>query len=324
MLRKCTAIVAVLVLVLSGCGDSSDDQAVVELPPAGTSRISALESFRSDGSLYSITSYSYGETGLLVMIEDWHALDGVKGGDVLRTETRRYDSYGRVLDITTRKPTGGVSLKATYGTDGRLATTTKRSDGLVTVMRFTWEGDRMTQVFAKATQTFDDGGSLTSENFASISYGADGKIASIEWEVSCVGNDDMCNAYYGWRADGQLEQLRTLPDGELQYHDLHYNDQGRLVEMLARAPMWPDYSTLSRFKYDNRGRPVLIETGFSNTPPGLPAEDFYAYRILRIRWEDLPCQPVFEPQTPPTIDLGIGAASPIGTTLLCSNQLSPG
>jgi len=84
MLSRCSAMAAVLVSLLSGCGGSTDDQTIVELPPAGTSRISAVEYSRQ------IDRYAYGETGLLLATRTWEVRDGVQIGEPYQTVSRTY------------------------------------------------------------------------------------------------------------------------------------------------------------------------------------------------------------------------------------------
>lgn len=309
-LRTCAALLPWLALALTGCVDSDGDvqPLAVELPPAGTSRIVALEfDTGADGDVDRIVRYTYGATGLLVSEETWNAVDGVMVGDPVQTVTRTHDAQGRVLTITTRSEAGERILTATYGADGRLAETTTRwgSGSVGPVTRYAWEAARMTQVVVESRL----GG------VGKLSYGADGRVARIDWDY---GRGDGDAQSYAWRADGQLGSASYSESvGRLVAYVLTYDDHGRIVDWLRTDDGIDDERR--RFAHDTRGRPVKVE--IDSEPDMVSDYVFAADTIVHIRWQNLPCQPTYEPQVLPTLDLEVtGAASAIGATLVCSDR----
>lgn len=292
-----------LVLVLAGCGGRGDDPqwVVVDLPAASTSRIAAIEyDDGADGRVDRVVRHTYGDTGLLTKIETWAAVDGMPSGDPVEAITRTYDAHGRILTIASATSTS--TLEVTYGADGRLATTSTRSAPSFTYVRwFKWDADQMKQVA-------DDSGVI-----GNLSYDALGRVIKIEWERG----DDVDVETYGWTADGQLESYTyNAAVGWLMIYTLSYDSEGRIVDWLSNDD-GVRYD-MRRFEYDDRRRPVKVEID-----PGHDPADNYPFRVghvIHIKWEDLPCQPTYEPEPPPTLDLAVtSAASPIGATLVCAN-----
>lgn len=300
-----------LAMVLAGCGDGGPQTVAIEPLPAATSRIQALEfDDDADGDADRIVRFAYDETGHLVVKSTWNAVDGIDAGEPIETVTRTYDSYGRVLTITTAGQ-GAYAYKevltANYGADGRLSTTTRhwsnREWGNSTgteVMRFAWNAQRMTEAVVEGAQPL----------LGRLRYGTDGRIAMIGW-------DDGRQVSYGWRDDGQLDHF-SASDGELTLtYTLTYDGKGRLADWQVSDEGW--LSAWRRFEYDASDRPAQVEV--DNAPDNTTEYVFMVDAIVRVTWEGLPCQPVYEPQVPPTLDLFVtGAASAIGATLVCSNR----
>lgn len=308
-LRAYRAALPWLALTLAGCWYSDDDPSptVVELPPAGSSRIDALEfDDGADGRVDRIVRYTYGETGLLVKSETWNAVDGATVGNPVQTVTRTHDAHGRVLGITTRSGADEQVRTVTYGVDGRLATTTWRSGTSSQQMRFIWEDGQMTRVIVEGTQA----------GLGRLSYGADGRIERIEWDYD--RRDGLDVESYTWRADGQLANASYSESvGRLVIYGLTYDDRGRIVDWLRTDDGIEDVRR--RFGYDTRGRPVRVDIDVG--PDMVSDPVFAADTTIHIRWEDQPCQPNYEPEVPPTLDLQVtSAASAIGASLVCSSR----
>lgn len=302
---------AAIVLAQSGCGGGSDppppDTAVVELPPAGTSRV-ALREYDADldGVIDQTIRYVYDGHGWLVRMDYYLPVGGVPAMEPVQTISREHDEHGRVLRIRLQSATYTQVLEATYGLDGRVASTTlTRTGSEPLVTRYTWDGARMTGYVVDGRSPAD----------STLSYGADGRVAAVT-QVRAQGTDVW---RYAWREDGQLASASSSEAvGRLVLYQLLYDVQGHLLEVQKTDDGFGD--GWRRFGYDVRGRQVLVEIG---QPPDYfdNGVEFVLQSRWRTVWEDLPCQPVYEPAALPLTDLEMtGGASAIGATLGCSSQ----
>lgn len=289
---------AVLALLLSACGGGDEQVSPAVLPPlpAGTSRIHAVELDTDlDGNADQVVLYSYDDSGRLVAEVTSSVAHGAPVGDPQETVTRTYDADGRVVGIDTRGGPVDSSLRATYGVDGHLASTTLRRNAFQTVSRFTWTADRMTGVAAE--------GEPWRSGVAKLGYDPGGRVNSIIWDA---GPQYSRSETYDWRPDGQLRSMTYADFDYVTSTYFDYDSLGRLVQIRS----FDDGYEIGpvRLRHDVHGRPVRIENYL---------EDQVLVVTRRIVWEEKPCQPVYEPEVVPTVDPTTGMASPVGATLVC-------
>lgn len=289
----------------AGCGGHADvADSPLPLPAAGRSRWAALEAVDlATGQVLSITRYTYDASGLRSGESTWVTAGGVPTGRPDRVQTWTYDEAHRMRVHTDVDATSERRVDATYGSDGLLASVTRTvgtGPEVTTLVR--WSGLRMV-----GTET--PGSTIPSEQ---AFYGADGRIARIERRARGVEVPDVDT--YAWRPDGQIASARFVDIGhgvELRYD---YDAAGRMVGSTATDDGVVDAAR--RYAYDDRGRVRLVELDterwYGDEAP------FVARFAYRIRWQDGPCQPTYEPAIPPSLDRDRTLlASADGTSLGC-------
>jgi hypothetical protein len=232
-------------------------------------------------------------------------VDGVPSAQPSASITREHDEHGRLLRVTTRRGDVRTVLDAAYGLDGRLeSTSTTGADGRPAVTTFTWQGDRLTGYTGSAETT-------------RVVYDGEGRPAVL-WHRSAL-SAIQDKSIFRWRDDGQLGSSLIRVDMRPVSLVRNFNSSGQLVELKSYDDgFWDRWH---RFQYDARGRVEYLIVGVVPDIGTPDPEVFYVGTRYRLVWEDAPCQPVYEPAPPPSIDIELtGAASPLGATLVCSDR----
>jgi hypothetical protein len=298
-------------VVLAGCWDDDDPvqpepPVVRELPPAGTSRIALIERDDDlDGQPEERTRYGYDDRGWPLSMQVFPVYGGVEE-PVPDLEVRReYDASGRLSKLTREGPSLDTNaVEATYGPTGYLESTTASAPGFSVVTRYRWDGDRLT-----GCEIAD-----SPPESCMVSQDAGGRVASVE---HLRAGELVQRDQYVWRDDGSLASAKNdYIEADVLDTSLSYDANGRLTELRRTSDGFP--KLWLRYLFDDRGRPVTVERGElpSYFDDGTPFVVTSRYRIV---WEDQPCQPVYELQVPPSVDLSVtGRASAAGATLLCA------
>lgn len=300
-----------VVAALAACAGGDDaapppGQAVVELPPAGTSRIAAIERDDDlDGQPDGVRRHLFDATGRLARLVEVDIVGGVEEPTPALEVTREHDADGWLVKVTREGPALDTNAsEAGYGPSRRLEQITESGPGFSTVTTLRWEGERLAGCDSAGPPPYS----------CAIFQDADGRVARIEYRQNAqlVRQDTFV-----WRPDGLLAGSSVDFVGRgIEAAALRYDADGRLAELRHTRDGVP--RLWLRYLHDERGRPVTVERG--ELPAGFGDGTPFAVKgSYRIVWEAQPCQPVYEIQLPPSIDLGVtGMASAAGATLVCA------
>lgn len=252
------------------------------LPPAGSSRWAAIEGDSyADGTIDSVTRYSYDDQGRRVAERSYAVVDGVVAAEPSGERLWSFDRWSRITGTVYRNSAGGVVTTAyDYGADGRLAAQHTASDGSSTDTRFIWRDGRIVETRTSRTGS-------TGAVVYLFSYDENGRVSSVDLDPSAGEH----HAGYGWRPDGRPSGA-SFYSGFTASYAYDYDADGRHV-----VTSFDDdglYFEEARLAYDAQGRLVQVETG---QPPD--AGDFMPYFRTHYRWEPGPCQPLRMPGEPP-------------------------